>query len=78
MVLRRHQRSFDEAAEELAEHLLRFVRLNRRQRIELRNRVERLGEHFDWSALSRHYTDAHNLALQRVGGVKGRLEVRMV
>jgi len=33
-------------------YLLSFSTLNRRQRIELRNRVERLGEQFDWSVLS--------------------------
>jgi len=46
----------------------------------LRNRVERLGERFDWSALISHYNDAHAVALER-GGVParpGRVDVRML
>ena len=58
---------------------MNFLQLSRRQRIELRNNVERLGELFDWSVLVRHYDDAHNLALERVGASKmGRVEVRIV
>ena len=54
-------------------------RLNRRQRIELRNKVERLSELFDWSALGSHYHEAHDLALERVGGVKpGTFELKVV
>ena len=48
-------------------HVYRQRHLTRRQRIELRNRVERQGEHFDWSVLVRHYDDAHNMALERTG-----------
>jgi hypothetical protein len=53
--------------------------MTRRQRIELRNKVERLGELFDWSNLARHYDEAHNLALERVGAKRlGTLEVKLV
>ena len=45
--------------------------LNRRQRIELRNKTERMGELFDWSNLSRHYHEAHELAMSRTGGGSG-------
>jgi glycogen synthase len=78
-VLDRSHQSFEQATEQLAEHLFQFARLGRRQRIELRNRTERLGELFDWSNLARHYHEAHALALER-GSVyaPGRLEVRMV
>ena len=78
-VLDRRYASFDQTADALVDHLLRFVQLHRRERIELRNRVERLGELFDWSNLIRHYDDAHNLALERIGAPKqGMLEVRAV
>ena len=60
-------------------YLMQFAQLNRRQRIELRNRVERQGEHFDWSVLVRHYDDAHNMALERTGSKRlGVVEVRLV
>jgi glycogen(starch) synthase len=78
-VLRRRQRSFDDATNHLVEHLMQFLQLNRRQRIELRNKVERLGEMFDWSSLIRHYDEAHDLALQRIGAPRqGKIEIRFV
>ena len=78
-VLNRRYRGFDEACNELVDYLFDFVRMNRRQRIELRNRVERLSELFDWSALIRHYNEAHDKALERIGAIRpGRLEIRLV
>jgi glycogen(starch) synthase len=78
-VLNRRYKSFDDSVEELTNHLFDFARQTRRQRIELRNRVERLSELFDWSALVKHYHDAHDLAMQRVGAaVPGKVEVRVV
>jgi glycogen(starch) synthase len=78
-VLRRRQRGFDDATDHLVEHLMQFLQLNRRQRIELRNKVERLGEMFDWSSLIRHYDEAHDLALQRIGAPRqGKIEIRFV
>ena len=66
-------------AAEMAEYLFNFVQMNRRQRIELRNRVERLSETFDWSTLIKHYHQAHDMALERVGAPRvGKLEVRVV
>ena len=45
----------------------------------MRNRVERLGELFDWSNLARHYDEAHNLALTAIGAApQGKVEVRLV
>ena len=79
LVLNRRYAGFDQAAEQLTDHLFHFVHLNRRQRIELRNKVERLSEMFDWSVMARHYHEAHELALHRIGAPKlGKLEVRVV
>lgn len=78
-VLNRRNRSFDESCEELVQHLLDFASLNRRQRIELRNRTERISELFDWSVLATHYHEAHDLALERRGTRRiGRFELRLV
>jgi glycogen(starch) synthase len=78
-VLNRRYRSFDECCNELVDYLFDFVRMSRRQRIELRNKVERLSELFDWSALGRHYREAHDMALERIGAPRpGRVEIRMV
>lgn len=79
LVLKRRTRSFDQCADDLAEYLFNFTQQNRRQRIELRNRVERLSELFDWSVLTRHYHEAHDLALERTGPrPPGKIDVRLV
>jgi glycogen(starch) synthase len=66
-VLRRHERSFDQAANDLADRMFAFTQLNRRERIELRNGVESCSEHFDWHNLGQRYNEAHELALDRLG-----------
>jgi glycogen(starch) synthase len=76
-VLKRRTQGFDQTVNDLVDDLMRFVQLNRRQRIELRNRAERLGEMFDWSVLIRYYDQAHDLALER-GGRPGVIDVRVV
>ncbi len=79
LVLQRGRQSFDQCCNELTDHLFQFTQMSRRQRIELRNRVERLSEIFDWSVLLRHYQEAHELALERFGAPRpGRLEIRLV
>jgi glycogen(starch) synthase len=78
-VLNRRTRSFDDSVNEMVEMLLQFVRQNRRQRIEMRNKVERLSEMFDWSKLIQYYNQAHDLALQRGAPYRpGNVEVRLV
>jgi glycogen(starch) synthase len=79
LVLKRRQRGFEDTVEALVHYLMQFAQLNRRQRIELRNRVERQGENFDWSVLVRHYDEAHNMALERTGAKRlGVVDVRVV
>jgi glycogen(starch) synthase len=79
LVLNRRSQGFDQSADDLADYLFDFVRQNRRQRIEQRNRTERLGERFDWSQLIHHYHEAHDLAMERVGAPRaGKLEVKVV
>jgi glycogen(starch) synthase len=64
-VVDRRYKSFDESANQLADMMMSFVRLTRRDRIEQRNNVERASEHFDWQNLSVHYDKAYALALKR-------------
>jgi glycogen(starch) synthase len=76
-VLNRRSRGFEETTDNLVDYLFNFCQLNRRQRIELRNKTERLGELFDWSALVSHYHHAHELAMERKGIERtGAVEVR--
>lgn len=62
-VLPRRHVSFDAAAAQLADWCYEFVRLNRRERIAMRNAVESVSEQFDWRVLGRHYAEAQQRAL---------------
>jgi glycogen(starch) synthase len=77
-VIDRRSKGFDQSADELAEYLYRFCKLSRRERIDMRNEVERLSAKFDWHVLGMHYHDSHDLAQSRFGARAGSVEVRMV
>jgi glycogen(starch) synthase len=64
-VLERRYKSFDESAEQLAGLMQQVLLAERRDRIDLRNRVEALSVQFDWNELARNYWAAHELALTR-------------
>jgi glycogen(starch) synthase len=66
-VIHRRNKSFEQAADELADYMMYFASLSRRQRIELRNKTEAFSDQFDWATLGRHYARAHDLAMQRTG-----------
>ncbi len=66
-VLRRRHKSFDQSAHELAQQLLAYTQMTRRQRINLRNQTEGFSVHFDWHNLEKLYHEAHQLALDRMG-----------
>ena len=65
-VIRRDQRSFHEAAGQLANRMYHYTRLSRRERIDLRNNVESSSVLFDWQNLIKHYDQAYGLALDRM------------
>ena len=65
-VLRRRGRGFHDAAADLTRKLLYFCELRRRDRIALRNAVERFSWEFDWTRLAPAYHRAHDLALERL------------
>jgi glycogen(starch) synthase len=50
----------------LADYMFDFVQLNRRERIELRNNVERHSEVFGWNNLGRHYMEAYRMAMEKM------------
>jgi glycogen(starch) synthase len=68
-IVGRRYASWDQSAHQLTEILFNFCLKDRRARIELRNRTERLSDYFDWSNLIVHYNEAHKLAMQRKAGV---------
>jgi glycogen synthase len=78
-VLNRRTHTFDQSVEDLVRHLFEFAQFSRRQRIEMRNSVERLSEMFDWPQLIGYYNEAHDLALERGTTYRaGAINVRVV
>ncbi|MCE5278727.1 MAG: glycosyltransferase [Planctomycetaceae bacterium] len=61
-VVPRRGKSFEESAQQLAGRLLQFCRMDRRQRIAMRNQVERTADQFDWTVMCRHYDTVHRMA----------------
>ena len=55
-------KDFYGAAQQLADQLYSFARLNRRQRIEWRNKAESSSVHFDWNNLISYYDRAYHNA----------------
>jgi glycogen(starch) synthase len=59
-------KSVDESVEQLADYMLQFCQKSRRQRINQRNRTERLSDLLDWKVLGMEYVRARKLSLHRV------------
>ncbi|MEI6148470.1 MAG: glycogen synthase, partial [bacterium] len=64
-VLDRRYTSFDLAANQLTDRLFDFLQLDRRERINQRNAVQSVSEHFDWHNLGRYYAQAYEMVLKR-------------
>lgn len=59
LVLNRSRDSIELCIERLSSFLVKFCDLNRRERIALRNRAERMTERFTWDVMAAHYHRAH-------------------
>jgi glycogen(starch) synthase len=59
LVLNRAKGGTGECIQQLTSYLFKFCELNRRERIALRNRAERLTERFTWDVMAAHYHRAH-------------------
>ncbi|CAG8614006.1 18461_t:CDS:2 [Acaulospora morrowiae] len=64
-IVDRRKKSFDESTQQLADIMLQFCQKSRRQRINMRNRTERLSDILDWKLMGMEYTRARKLALHR-------------
>jgi len=62
-VTKRKGKPFHESAEQLANQMLDFINLSRRDRIQQRNFVESFSEEFDWKTLIEYYKKAYKKAL---------------
>ena len=64
-VINRKSQTYSQAADEMADILFKFVKMQRRDRIMQRNRVENISDVFDWMNLRSYYDTAHDLATKR-------------
>ncbi|KAF8699536.1 Glycogen synthase, partial [Rhizoctonia solani] len=64
-IVDRRMQSIEDSVQQLSEQMLAFCNKTRRQRINQRNRVERLSPLLDWKNLGVEYSKARQLALRR-------------
>jgi glycogen(starch) synthase len=65
-IINRRSQSFFEAKSQLASVMWNYTQLSRRDRIQLRNKTERLSSMLSWDVLGKNYAKARNQALQKV------------
>ncbi|KAJ9072360.1 glycogen synthase isoform 1 [Entomophthora muscae] len=65
-IVDRRMKSVEESLEQLVDHMVDFCLKSRRQRINQRNRCERLSDLLDWKGMGVEYMKARQLALRRV------------
>ena len=63
-VVNRRGKSYEEAANQLADWLFDFVQMSRRDRIQQRYQVESAATHFTWAKLTRHYDEAYRMVME--------------
>jgi glycogen(starch) synthase len=64
-IVDRRAKSVEESVNQLAEQMFSFAQKTRRQRINQRNRTERLSDLLDWRRMGLEYAKARQLALRR-------------
>ncbi|CAJ0756574.1 8765_t:CDS:2 [Entrophospora sp. SA101] len=64
-IIDRRMKSTDESTQQLVDYMLQFCQKTRRQRINQRNRTERLSDLLDWKLVGMEYVRARKLALHR-------------
>lgn len=64
-IIDRRMKSVEESIQQLSETMIQFCQKSRRQRINQRNRTERLSEILDWQRMGLEYIKARRLAMRR-------------
>ncbi|KAH8556427.1 glycogen synthase [Umbelopsis sp. PMI_123] len=64
-IVDRRMKSVEESIQQLSDQMFRFCQKSRRQRINQRNRTERLSDLLDWKRMGLEYIKARQLALRR-------------
>ena len=66
-VVDRRMKGVDESVNQLADFMFNFTVMSKRQRINQRNRTERLSDFLDWKRMGLEYMKARQLALRKGG-----------
>eukprot|EP01102_Stenamoeba_stenopodia_P021004 TRINITY_DN835_c0_g1_i1.p1 TRINITY_DN835_c0_g1~~TRINITY_DN835_c0_g1_i1.p1 ORF type:complete len:670 (+),score=117.80 TRINITY_DN835_c0_g1_i1:1-2010(+) len=64
-IVDRRFKPYHESVEQLSNYMYDFTKCDRRGRIEMRNKVEKLSDILDWKSLNRMYMRARGLAYER-------------
>ncbi|KAJ8327116.1 hypothetical protein BDV3_000243 [Batrachochytrium dendrobatidis] len=64
-IVDRRLKSVEESVNQLADHMVEFCKKTRRQRINQRNRTERLSDVLDWKRMGQEYIKARWVAIRR-------------
>ena len=64
-IVDRREKSVDESINQLVDYMFDFTQKTRRQRINQRNRTERLSDLLDWKRMGLEYIKARQLSLKR-------------
>ncbi|KAI9685177.1 MAG: glycogen synthase isoform 1 [Bathelium mastoideum] len=64
-IVDRRQKGVDDSVNQLCDYMFEFTRKSKRQRINQRNRTERLSDLLDWKRMGMEYVKARQLALRR-------------
>ncbi|PRT56633.1 Glycogen [starch] synthase [Wickerhamiella sorbophila] len=64
-IVDRRNKGVDDSINQLTDHMELFTQMTRRQRINQRNRTERLSDLLDWKRMGLEYVKARQLALRR-------------
>ena len=75
-VLKRRHQDPQDSITDLADIMIKFCAQDRRQRIQMRNKVERLAQCLDWTELNPAYEEARAMALQRAFGTEAATPTR--
>ncbi len=70
-IVDRRMKSIEESVNQLTDYLFQFCQKSRRQRINQRNRTERLSDLLDWQRMGEEYQKARLLALTRLAARLG-------
>lgn len=65
LIIDKIKNTFHESAQQLADMMFKFVKHNRRERVEARNKSEAASVSFGWNSLVKYYDKAYLLSIQR-------------